>query len=186
VDGTEYPRPDEENVALVVGGRGVSLKVGFHAATVMFGDCVGLLVYPDGARVLVGGDGFRVVVEPTLHDGLSAAIVATSIDAVIPDELHIPMPARSPEQIPARPAPAPRPGWRGFGKWATWTSWILTALAIFSLWITIRMALGLTESSPGSIGEGFIVAGVLFVFAVIFGAGAYARNEYKKSHAPGS
>ncbi|WP_402371717.1 M16 family metallopeptidase [Isoptericola rhizosphaerae] len=104
VDGERYPSLVAPGVALVVGREGASVVTPDGAATVRFADCVALLTRPDGGRVLVGADGFRVAVEPTVHEGLSADVVAASIDRRVADDLTIPLPPRGPDAIPRPPA----------------------------------------------------------------------------------
>ena len=112
VTGETFPRTGSD-VALVIGDEGVTLTTTHGVVTVRFSDCVAMTTRPDGARYVTGADGFTVSVEPTLHPGLTADVVARLIDARVPGELTIQLPARDPESIP-KPVAAPkrRFGWR--------------------------------------------------------------------------
>ncbi len=66
---------------------------------------VGLLTHADGRREVVDRDGWSIVVEPTLWRKGDAA--RSAIDAMVPDELHLPLPDRGPELVP-RPVSALR------------------------------------------------------------------------------
>ena len=67
--------------------------------TVASEDLAGLLVYPDGAREVVSRDGWRITVEPTLW--AKGPEAASSLDTLVPAELHIPMSPRGADEVPA-------------------------------------------------------------------------------------
>lgn len=107
VTGRAYP--SLENRAggrAVLGDEGTTLVDGDSVATVRFAECVIMLAWPDGARRLIGADGFTVHLEPTLYQGLAAAIPA--LDSGVHPHLRVEMPARNPSQIPA-PQPRSQP-----------------------------------------------------------------------------
>lgn len=89
---------------LVIGADGLQLD---HSqgwsVRLAFDRAVGLFRWPDGRRALVGPDGYLVDVEPTLY-GVGEDRIA-AIDAAVPADRHIPMPARADADIP-RPVPA--------------------------------------------------------------------------------
>ncbi len=99
--GTEYPPLGDDAGTLVVGSEGVSLRVGSESVTVRYSDCVAVQAFPDGGRRIFGRDGFSIPVEPTMHR--LAPGVTTSIVDSVPPSLVIPMPPRTPDQVP-RPA----------------------------------------------------------------------------------
>ncbi|MEU7921456.1 insulinase family protein [Micromonospora zamorensis] len=76
-----------------------------QATTVRFDNCAALLAFPDGGRLLVGNDAVSVRIEPTIYRGVDTA----AIDARVPAQRRIAMPAREPGQIP-QPR---RPGTKG-------------------------------------------------------------------------
>ncbi|MFF4875292.1 M16 family metallopeptidase [Micromonospora sp. NPDC000668] len=82
---------------LVVGLEHVSLVTpDRRATTVRFDNCAALLAYPDGGRLMVGDDAVSVRIEPTIHLGVDTA----AVDARVPAQRRIAMPAREPGQIP--------------------------------------------------------------------------------------
>lgn len=102
-EGAEYFSLGAPAEVLVVGEHGVTVRGEDYASTVAFRDCAGLLTWPDGARQLIDRDGFQVSIEPTLFDGLDPIALA-AIDARVDSGVVLPMPRRSPEQIP-QPSP---------------------------------------------------------------------------------
>lgn len=100
VEGTRLPRQGDPDVSLILGTDGVSLASPAGVATVRFDDLAAMTTRPDGARSLMANDGFFVAVEPTLHPGLTAEVVAAEIDARVPAQLVVPLPARNPDRIP--------------------------------------------------------------------------------------
>ena len=105
---------------LIVSDKGVTMDSGKGSTwTVRFDSCVGIETYPDGLRVVVSLTGVTVSIEPTLYQGLTPALTAALVDARVPGDRLIPMPARRPGEIPVPPlpevpapqyAPAPVPG----------------------------------------------------------------------------
>ncbi len=71
--------------------------------TVPFASAAVLLKWPDGGRRLIGPDARHVDVEPTLHE--TAPDVVPAIDAAVPADRHVPLPAREADAIPI---PRPR------------------------------------------------------------------------------
>lgn len=113
VDGREFAylgAPER----LVVGPDGVSWVAPDRTLTVRADACEALVVAGDGGRMLIGADGVSIVVEPTLLERFGDAELA-EIDALVPEKLRLPAPARPPEQLPVPPAVPSR---RGFGAWA--------------------------------------------------------------------
>ncbi|MFC4022117.1 M16 family metallopeptidase [Micromonospora sp. GCM10011542] len=85
---------------LVVGTDGLSLVHEEQQVTVRYAECAALLVWPDGARRLIGPDAISVHVEPHLFERPPDV---AAIDAAVPEDRHVPMPARDPELIPPPP-----------------------------------------------------------------------------------
>lgn len=106
VSGRTYPRSGSDVGALTIGDEGVSVHGAGGVVTVTFAETEALETWPDGARRLFGADGFQVGVEPTLHPGVTADVIA-AIDASIPAERHVARPPRAPEEIPHPPAEEP-------------------------------------------------------------------------------
>jgi zinc protease len=94
---------------LVAAADGVSHVSGDEAATVRYDECAALLAWPDGARQLIGADAIVVGVEPLVYR--DAAAMAREVDARVPSELRVEMPARDPDRIPQPPPKPQRSGW---------------------------------------------------------------------------
>jgi predicted Zn-dependent peptidase len=102
VDGRRWPELGSPGHGLVIGEEGVSLVEADEQWTVRYAQCVAVLVRPDGARRLIGADGISVGIEPTLF-GLPDTEIAR-IDALVPGEAVVPLPARRADRIPKPPA----------------------------------------------------------------------------------
>ncbi|MER5433960.1 hypothetical protein [Streptomyces sp. NPDC002588] len=106
---------------------------------------------PDGARSLTGHDGFVVTVEPTLYQDITPEVIA-EIDAAVPPEAVVRMPARAPDRIPrprpSEPAPEQTGGDRPRHPWG-WTVgvWLIGATA--AAWSVITaMVLAVEFTDP--------------------------------------
>ncbi|MFE0513433.1 M16 family metallopeptidase [Streptomyces sp. NPDC058964] len=99
VTGTPHRSLERDDVTLVIGAEGVSLLLPDGPVTVRYDACAAMTTRPDGARVLTGLDGFRVAVEPTLFRDVTAERIA-ALDAAVPADAVVPLPARDPERIP--------------------------------------------------------------------------------------
>ncbi|MEU8980196.1 hypothetical protein [Streptomyces sp. NPDC048309] len=98
-----------------------------------------MIARPDGARTLTGHDGFSVPIEPTLFRGVTPERIA-AVDAAVPAEAVVRLPARDPERIPQPPEPEPeleperarqRRGQGGTaGRGWTAALWLLGLLAV--------------------------------------------------------
>ncbi|MEV4823111.1 insulinase family protein [Micromonospora sp. NPDC049274] len=115
VEGTTYPAKQGAG-ALRIGVDGVTYLGTDGPLTVRYADCSAMLTWPDGARQLIGSDAIVLHVEPTMFNLHPAALPV--IDAQVPADRHIAMPARTPDTIPQpstadQPArtPANRPWW---------------------------------------------------------------------------
>lgn len=104
VTGTRHPSLTDDAVTLAVGAEGVSLEGPRGPVTVRYEAVSAMTTRPDGARSLTGHDGFNVTVEPNLFRGVTPATIA-GIDAAVPPEAVVALPAREPGRIPAPPAP---------------------------------------------------------------------------------
>ncbi|MEU6535008.1 insulinase family protein [Streptomyces sp. NPDC047000] len=156
VTGTRHPSLEKEDVTLVVGGEGVSLLLPGGPVTVRYDDCVAMTTRPDGARALTGRDGFRVAVEPTMFRDVAPERIAV-VDAAVPPEAVVALPARDPERIP-------RPREPEAGTKAAKTARAKTASPTPSLGFALMVAVD--------------VVFVLVLFIVVFGASDSGRPEW--------
>lgn len=101
-DATRYPMINNSASSLLLGPDGVSFEEDGRLATVAFAQCAAMLAWPDGGRLLVGTDGVSCRVEPTLF-GLPSESLA-GLDARVPAESLVRMPARPADAIPKPPA----------------------------------------------------------------------------------
>ncbi|KAB1942709.1 insulinase family protein [Micromonospora sp. ALFpr18c] len=113
VDGTTY-RAKEGAGGIRIGADGVTYLRAEGPLTVRYADCSAMLTWPDGARQLIGADAIVLHIEPTMLEVPPATI--QSIDARVPADRHVTMPARTPDQIPqpkpiAREAGSARRSW---------------------------------------------------------------------------
>lgn len=95
---------EPEAPALILSSEGLGVGDEAKQINVAFADVVGVLCFPDGARTMFGRDGFSLRVEPTMHD--LPRPIESLVDANVPPETLIPMPAREPEAIPKPPTAA--------------------------------------------------------------------------------
>ncbi|SER56807.1 Predicted Zn-dependent peptidase [Streptomyces sp. yr375] len=131
VTGTRHQSLEDEQVTLVIGAEGVSLLTPRGPITVRYDACAAMTTRPDGARSLTGHDGFSVTVEPTLYRGVTPERIA-ALDAAVPSEATVRMPARAPDHIP-QPQPRNQTAARqsATGAATTW-AWT-TALCLVGL-----------------------------------------------------
>ncbi|MER5504737.1 insulinase family protein [Streptomyces sp. NPDC002766] len=99
VSGTLHPSLEDDDVTLVIGDTGVTLSLPAGLVTVRYDACAAMTTRPDGARYLTGLDGFRVAVEPPLYGDVTPERIAV-VDAAVPAEAVVPLPARKEEEIP--------------------------------------------------------------------------------------
>ncbi|MDQ0582905.1 M16 family metallopeptidase [Streptomyces rishiriensis] len=129
--GTRHQSLEDEEVTLVIGAEGVSLLTPRGPVTVRYDACAAMTTRPDGARTLTGHDGFSVTVEPTLFRGVTPERIA-ALDAAVPAQAAVRMPAREPDHIPQPRKRTPRPRSSGNGRstWG-WTAalWLVGLLA---------------------------------------------------------
>jgi hypothetical protein len=97
----------ESRRRLVLSDDGLSIVDGLSIATVRYVDCVAMLAWPDGARLLFAPDAVTVQVEPQLWT--MPAEVLADIDAAVPADRTVHLPARNPGSIPQPPKPAAKP-----------------------------------------------------------------------------
>ncbi|SCE97489.1 M16 family metallopeptidase [Micromonospora chokoriensis] len=114
VDGPTY-RAREGAGGIRLGVDGVTYLGSDGPLTVRYTDCAAMLAWPDGARQLIGTDAIVLHIEPTML-GLPPGTIQ-AIDAGVPADVHVTMPARSADQIPQprpierQPEPAKRSWW---------------------------------------------------------------------------
>ena len=136
--GPRYVSRDNSPVSLIVGPHEVGMITPDGPVTVRYDRCAAQLVWPDGGRQLVGDDGLVVRVEPTLFilDGAATAM----LDAGVPADAVVRMPARDPSAIP-QPRPATPPGAAGGGSGGR--SWLETAtLVVLGLFVALTGCAG--------------------------------------------
>ena len=92
---------------LIVSEDGLSITEGLAIATVRYADCVAMLAWPDGARMFYAPDAVTVRLEPQLWE-LPPDVFA-HIDAAIPADRTVRLPARDPGSIPQPPKPTAEP-----------------------------------------------------------------------------
>jgi predicted Zn-dependent peptidase len=181
VSGTLHPSLEDDDVTLVMGVTGVTLSLPGGLVTVRYDACAAMTTRPDGARCLIGIDGCRVAVEPTLFGDVTAERIAV-LDAAVPTDAVVPLPARTAEEIPqprVRATPGPqerrRTRERKPAGHVTGRFLFLTALAV--LWpalLTVLVVNGI-HASPAI---GFAaVAGIMLEFWLIRLARMLYRDE---------
>ncbi|MFD9393435.1 M16 family metallopeptidase [Streptomyces sp. NPDC060000] len=150
VTGTRHQSLEDEEITLVIGAEGVSLLTPRGPVTVRYDACAAMTARPDGARVLTGHDGFSVTVEPTLYRGVTPDRIA-ALDAAVPPQAVVPMPAREPDRVPQprRRTSAPRSSGSGRSTWA-WTTalWLVGLLA--AVWGLLCAVITADEASAAA------------------------------------
>jgi hypothetical protein len=87
--------------ALTIGPAATTLQREDRGLTLRYAELAGLLVHADGGRQLIHLDGYSMKIEPTLwRDGRQAVAL---IDSFVPPWLRIPLPERSPDEVPKDP-----------------------------------------------------------------------------------
>ncbi|MER7589460.1 insulinase family protein [Micromonospora sp. NPDC127501] len=149
LQGTTYSSK-EGNAALRVGVDGVTLLQTGDPLTVRYDDCAAMLVWPDGARQLIGSDAIALHIEPTLFNLHPGAIPA--IDAKVPGDRQIPMPARAPDAIPQPQAVVRQPTESATSTWWEIPAMVLSGMGVLvvgALSVLLTLAMLLTETKPG-------------------------------------
>ncbi|RKN51071.1 M16 family metallopeptidase [Micromonospora endolithica] len=141
VAGTAY-REKEDDGELRVGGEGVSYLGPGGPLTVRYADCAVLLAWPDGARQLIGTDAISMRIEPTMFHLHPDAL--RMIDAQVPADRRVLMPARDPEHIPqprsaGRPDRSPARGQRSGATPAKRSWWEIPLMVVSGL---VALAIG--------------------------------------------
>ncbi|MDR7277060.1 hypothetical protein [Catenuloplanes atrovinosus] len=106
VEGRRFRMHGDREAILIIGAEGVTMELNGARATVRHTETVVMLAWPDGARRLFSPD-VQVHIEPHVFTVNVAAMAA--IDAAVPAELRVDMPARPPGEIPRRPGLFRRP-----------------------------------------------------------------------------
>ncbi len=83
---------------LVVGDDAVQLGSDLGHLTIRRVDVAGLFVFRDGARAVVDRAGWSIAVEPTMWVAGETAV--RCVDAMVPEDLHIPMLDRDEDAVP--------------------------------------------------------------------------------------
>lgn len=150
VDGTTYASKEGAG-GLRIGTDGVSYLRAQRPLTVRYDDCSALLTWPDGARQLIGADAIVLDIEPTLFELPPEA--AQIIDARVPADRHVSMPARTPDQIP-QPRPVTEQVESSGRSWWEIPVMVLSGLGTllmggFCLLLTIGMIVADSEPDDG-------------------------------------
>ncbi|MGW2616120.1 M16 family metallopeptidase [Streptomyces sp. NPDC001500] len=158
VTGTRHQSLEDEDVTLVIGAEGVSLLTPRGPITVRYDACSAMTTRPDGSRTLTGHDGFSVTVEPTLFRGVTPERIA-ALDAAVPRQATVPLPAREPDRIPQPRERAAAPASGGGRSTAGWTTalWLVGLLA--AVWGLLCAVITADEASAAA-PEWDAVAGV--------------------------
>jgi len=160
---------------VVLGDRGVSMVTPERTDTVLFEDCALALRWDDGGHLLIGRDGVAVSIEPTMLVSFGLRELHR-IDAAIPHNSVVRLPARDGNALPQMPlAATPR---RGLGVWAVMAGVPTLAFAVMLLGIAVDgMTLifqpgqygrqDLTSSVSASLVTGivFLAVGAAFIWA---------------------
>jgi zinc protease len=142
VDGRTHKAIRDPRHHLVSSPDGVSHVIGGEAATVRYDEAVAVLAWPDGARQLIGRDAIVTRVEPALfRDG---ATVTRDVDARVPAELRIEMPARDAERVP-QPPPKPQLG----GRERIRPYFIVLVFIPFGLFTAVTAGFGIWQLANG-------------------------------------
>ncbi|MET7651226.1 insulinase family protein [Streptomyces sp. NPDC005486] len=148
--GTRHQSLEDEEVTLVIGAEGVSLLTPRGPVTVRYDAVAAMTTHPDGARTLTGHDGFSVIVEPTLYRGVTPDRIA-ALDAGVPPQAVVPMPAREPDRIPQPQVrtSGSRSSGNGRSTWA-WTTalWLVGLLA--AVWGLLCAVITADEASAAA------------------------------------
>jgi hypothetical protein len=144
---------------LVVGRGGVQVGSDRAFRTVASEDLAGLLVYPDGAREVVSRDGWRIAVEPTLW--AKGPEAASALDTLVPTDLHIPMPPREADAVPA-PLSLNRRlrslrGDGGVRRALVW-AWLVFCLAVVAVGVATFQVIPVVGGAVGAVRTGMSLA----------------------------
>ncbi|MFC5925795.1 M16 family metallopeptidase [Micromonospora vulcania] len=149
VYGTTYTSR-EGSGALRIGDDGVSYLGSDGVLTIRYDECAAMLAWPDGARQLIGSDAIVLHIEPTMFNLHSAALPI--LDAKVPADRQVAMPARAPEAIP-QPKTAGRPPREPHVR-SWWevpvlvVSWVAVVL-VGGFFLLFTLGMLTTETEPG-------------------------------------
>ncbi|MGV9215141.1 insulinase family protein [Micromonospora sp. RB23] len=149
LDGTGYAAK-EGHADLRIGVDGVTLLQNDKPLTVRYADCAAMLTWPDGARQLIGADAIVLHIEPTMFHLHPAALPI--IDAQVPADRHIGMPARTPDEMPQPSAPekpARAPGDRPWWEVAMMVVSGVAVLVVGAVSLLVTYAMVAAGSEPG-------------------------------------
>lgn len=180
--GGRYVSRDSAEISLIVGPDEAGLIQPDGPVTVRYDQCAANLVWPDGGRRLIGHDGLMIPIEPTLFEIDATALAA--LDAAVPPELTVRMPARDPAAIP-QPRPAATAAGAAGGRGAASTGggsgggpaakrgWLeLVTLVILGGFVTLAACAGLLGTlgvaSDDTVGAGgWVVVGCVWTIAIV-------------------
>ncbi|GAA0939507.1 hypothetical protein GCM10009554_29340 [Kribbella koreensis] len=141
----------ESNDLLFVSETGARLQTG-SPSEARYDELAGVLAFEDGGRRLVRQDGFQVPVEPTLWRKGREAVAL--VDAAVPEGLRIPLPARSPEQIP----------WKRVRRIDNFRNWVQAPKVwVPALWVCVVLPGVVALSLPGFITKILLVGSAVGV-----------------------
>ncbi|MFI5713638.1 hypothetical protein [Kribbella sp. NPDC051620] len=117
-----------------------------------YDELAGVLAFEDGGRRLIRQDGFQVPVEPTLWRKGSEAVAL--VDAAVPEQLRIPLPARSREEIP----------WKRVRRIDNFRNWVQSPKVwVPALFVCVALPVIVALSLPAFVTKILIVGGALGV-----------------------
>ena len=128
---------------LAVGDGRLELSADGAARSIEVERAAGLFVFEDGTRHLIDEDGWGLTVDPLEWQGGTTAVAA--LDALVPETLHLPQPARPSSY---RPLPAWKRWWLGLRR-------LLSGDAALIAWTVLLAALvvvGVVKAAPLVIG----------------------------------
>jgi zinc protease len=136
--------------------------------TAAYDELAGMITFPDGGRSLIRQDGYQVTVEPTLwHKGEQAVAL---VDSGVPRALHIPLPERTPDQIPQTSV-------RTIDKLRAWTNRPVVWVPFLILLLLLVVLTFGSVDIPAAVAKGLIVAVGIGVVTFV----RQQRAERKKS-----
>jgi hypothetical protein len=179
VAGSSYRSREEPNTAMVIGEQGASLVQPEGVVTVRFDACAAKLSWPDGGVQLIGTDAMVLRLEPTIYAIDPAAIAY--VDARVPPQSVVRMPAREPREIP-QPRPAPAAPAREKGSVLETFTFVVLSVAVcvlLPLALILTLAIASYEQARG--GDWGVVGGFwCFTIVVLLPWSVLLQRVYRR------
>ncbi|MGX5681104.1 hypothetical protein [Schumannella luteola] len=163
---------------ILVGAEGVSVVSPGNILTVRFAECALVVAYDDGGRVLVGTNATWITIEPTMLRFFGPADLA-SLDAAIPADALVRLPARPENDIPQPPPTATAA--RGLGAWSLV---VATPMLVLAIIFVITAVTGASRGSRGGAyvpASGWVLLVVLLVSSALLIGGWIRRIRWRRS-----